>query len=66
MKIIDEYGLEVSIPSICRPGDITYVLISRESERFVNEIHTHDAEVRSSHELLEHLQESIEVVPYKE
>ena len=23
VKVLDEYGLEVAIPSICRPGDIT-------------------------------------------
>ena len=38
MKILDEYGLEVAIPSICSPGDVTYVVISRETERFVNEM----------------------------
>ena len=41
-------------------------MISRETERFVNGIDTHDAEVRSSHELLENLQESKEGVPHKE
>ena len=60
MKILDEHGLEVAIPSICKPGDVTYVVISRETERFVNEIHTHEAETRSSRELLENLQESKE------
>ena len=30
-------------------------MISRETERFVNEIHEHKAEVRSSDELLENL-----------
>ena len=58
VKILDEYGLEVAIPSLCKPGDVTYVVISRETERFVNEIHTHEAETRSSSELLENLQES--------
>ena len=37
VKILDEYGVEVAIPSICKPGDVTYVVISRETERFVNE-----------------------------
>ena len=58
VNILDEYGLEVAIPSLCKPGDVTYVVISRETERFVNEIHTHEAETRSSRELLENLQES--------
>ena len=58
VNILDEYGLEVAIPSICKPGDVTYVVISRETERFVNEIHAHEAQTRSSRELLENLQES--------
>ena len=33
-------------------------MISRETERFVNEIHYHKEEVRSSNELLGDLQES--------
>ena len=46
VKILDEYGIEVAIPSICRPKDTSYVVISSETERFVNEIHKHNAEVR--------------------
>ena len=46
MKILDKYGAEVSIPSICKPGDVTYVVISRETERFVNEIHIHEAKTQ--------------------
>ena len=64
VNILDEYGLEVAIPSICKLGDVTYVVISRETERFVNEIHTHEAETRSSGELLENLQESKESMSY--
>ena len=30
VKILEEYGLEVAIPSICKPGDTTYVVICRE------------------------------------
>ena len=41
-------------------------MVLRETERFVDEIHTHDAEVRSSNELLENLQESKEGMLYKE
>ena len=66
VKILDEYGLEVAIPSICRPGDTSYVVISRETERLVNEIHKHNAEVRSSNELLRNLQESKRNEPYEE
>ena len=65
-KILDEYGLEVAIPSICKPGDITYVVISRETERFVNEIHNHKEEFRSSNELLGNLQESERNTSYEE
>ena len=60
VKILDEYGWKVALPSMCSPGDGTYVVISRETERYVNEIRIHDAEVRSSNELLENLQESKE------
>ena len=56
--IIDEYGIEIAIPSICKPGDVTYVVISSETERFANEIHTHEARIRSRRELLENSQES--------
>ena len=66
VKILDEYGLEVAIPSICKPGDVTYVVISRETERLVNESHTHEAETRSSMELLENLEESKESMSYKQ
>ena len=30
MKILDEHGVEVAIPPICKPGDVSYVVISRE------------------------------------
>ena len=59
VKILDEYGVEVAIPSIYKSGDVTYVVISRETARFVNEIHTHEAKTRSSRKLLENLQESV-------
>ena len=60
VKILDEYVVGLAILSICKPGDVTYVVISRETERFVNEIHTHEARIRSSCELLENSQESKE------
>ena len=28
VKIVDEHGIEIAIPSICKPGDVTYVVIS--------------------------------------
>ena len=46
------------IPSIASPMDTSHVVISRESERFVNEIHDHKEELRSSNELLTELQVS--------
>ena len=58
VKILDQYGIEVAIPSICTPKDTPYVVISRETERFLSEIHKHKARVRSSNELLGSVQES--------
>ena len=43
LKILDEYRVEVANPSICKLGDVTYVMISRETERFATAIHTHEA-----------------------
>ena len=31
----------------CKPGDVTFVVTCRETERFVNEIHTHEAKTRN-------------------
>ena len=66
VKLLDEYGIEVTIPSICKLGDWTCVVISRETERFVNEIHTHEARIRSSGEVLENSQDCKESVSYKQ
>ena len=41
VKIHGEYGIEVAIPSIANSTYTSYVVISREAERFVNEIHDH-------------------------
>ena len=38
VKILDEFGVEGAIPSMCKPGDVTYVVISSETERYLNEI----------------------------
>ena len=57
VKILVEHGVEIAIPSIGKPGDVTCVVISRETERFVNGNHTHEAKTKSSRELLENLQE---------
>ena len=66
VKILDECGVEVAIPSIYKPADMTYVVISRETERFLKEIHTHEAKTRSTMELLENLQESKESMSCKQ
>ena len=58
MKIHDGYGRKIAIPPTLDLQDTSYVVIFRETERFVNEIHDHYEEVRSSNELLEDLQES--------
>ena len=52
VKILDGYGVEVAIPSSVNPADTSYIVISTESERFVNEIHDDNEELRSSNELL--------------
>ena len=57
VKILDGFGIEVAIQSIANPELPTYVVISREEERFVNEIHDHRQELRSSNELLANLHE---------
>ena len=36
VKILDEYGIEVAIPSIANSPYTSYVVISREVEHFVN------------------------------
>ena len=56
VKILDGHGIEVAIPSFAS-NDTSYVVISRETKRFVNEIHDHKEELRSSNELLTDLQE---------
>ena len=40
VKILDKYGIEVVIQRITNPEHTTYVVISREEERLVNEIHS--------------------------
>ena len=37
-KILDGFGIEVVIPSMANPMDTSYVGISRETKRFVNEL----------------------------
>ena len=58
VKFLGGYGIKVAIPSVANPMDTSYVVISRETERFVNETHDHKEELRSSNELLTDFQGS--------
>ena len=60
-KILEEYGIEVAIPSIANSTYTSYVVKSREAERFVNEIHNLNEELRTSNELLTDLQGSVKM-----
>ena len=51
-------GLEISIPSTLKHETTSCVLITRGTERFVDEIHDHKNELRSSTELLSAFQKS--------
>ena len=51
VKILDGYGIEIAIPSIDNPVNTSYVVISTETQRFLNETHDHK-DLRSSDELL--------------
>ena len=58
VKILERHGFEIAIPS---PNDhvrTSYVVISREKSRFVDEVHIPNAVLRSSAELLTELQRS--------
>ena len=57
VKILDQYGLEIAIPSPNDDGELTsHVMISRGKGRFVGEVHIPNAQLRSSAELLAELQ----------
>ena len=60
--MLDENGIEVAIESVPNPENRSCVVISRETERFLNEIHIHKTDARSSKELLDNLLESEEMV----
>ena len=66
VKIVDGCGIEVAIPSVASPMDTSYVVMSIETKRFVNEIHDHKEELRSSYELLTELQGSGRRESYEE
>ena len=52
VKMLEEYGLEISIPFTFNPIETSYVVISRETMRLVDETHGNKKELRSSSELL--------------
>ena len=52
VKFLDDSGIEVAIPSTANFANTSCVVISKETERFVNEVHDHKEELRSSNELL--------------
>ena len=55
---LDKYGTEVAIQSISNPVNTSCVVITTETDRFVNEIHNQKTDARSNNELLENIQES--------
>ena len=58
MKILDQYGLEIAIPSPNDRERTSYVMISRGKSRFVDAIHIPNVELRTRAELLSELQKS--------
>ena len=52
MKILGQPGLEISIPSTLKHETTSYVMISKATKRFVDEVHDHRDELRPSTELL--------------
>ena len=59
VKILDQYGLEIAIPSpFPSPTRTSCVMISRGTCRFVDDVHIPNAELRSSAELLSEVQKS--------
>ena len=58
VKILDQYGLGIAIPSPKDHVRTSHGMISSGKSRFVDEIHSPNAELRSSAELLSELQKS--------
>ena len=52
MRILGQLGLEISIPSTLKHETTSYFVITRGSERFVDEIHDHKNGLTPSTELL--------------
>ena len=66
VEILDGYGMEFAIQSFSNPENTSHVVIAREAERFVSEIHDHKQELRSCNELLADLQGSGRTEVYEE
>ena len=58
VKILNQYGFEIAIPSPDDHVPTSYVVISRKKSRFVDEVHIPDAGLRPSSEQLTELQRS--------
>ena len=58
VKILDQHGLEIANPSLHNHETATHVVITRGTNRFVDEVHDHKVELRPSTELLSGLQKS--------
>ena len=58
VKIIGQRGFEIAIPSPHNHETTTHVMITRGTNRFVDEVHEHKVEFRPSTELLSALQKS--------
>ena len=58
VKILGQPGLEIAIPSTHNHEATSYVIITRGTQQFVDEVHDHKDELRPSTELLSALQKS--------
>ena len=58
VKILDQYGLEIASPSPHNHEKTSHVMITRGTNRFVDEVDDHKVELRPSTELLSALQKS--------
>ena len=58
VKMLDQYGLEIAIPSTNDRERTSYVMISRGKSRFVDKVHISNAELRSGAELLTELRKA--------
>ena len=52
VKILDQYGPEIAIPLLHKNETTSHVMITRGTNRFEDEVHDHNVELRPSTELL--------------